>query len=114
VVGHRLRPAGILGEHSGGDLQPCRQPVHEDIDRLIHLRQGHAGMPKQCQLHGKAKTVGNTAPRRHEVLVGSCEGVVPRQSIRITRHTKQQPALLIGQQLSAGHASLLPSRNRSS
>jgi hypothetical protein len=31
VVGHRLRPTGILGERGGGDLQPCRQPVHEDI-----------------------------------------------------------------------------------
>ena len=71
VVCHRLRPTGILGKHRGGELQPYRQPVHEEIDRFIHLRQGHAGMPKQCQLHGKPKTVGGTAPPHHKVLVGS-------------------------------------------
>src|SRR5690349_24798291 len=36
----------------------------------------------------------------HELLVESGEGVVPRQSVRIMRHAQQQPALLVGQQLS--------------
>src|SRR3954469_17146515 len=64
-------------------------------------------MAEQCELNGEAQTIGFTPPPRHEVLVGSGEGVVPRQSIRITRRAEQQPAFLIGQQLSTRHASLL-------
>ena len=62
MVRHRLRATGVLGERGSGDFQPFRQPVHESIDRLLYLRQGDAGMTKQCQLHGKAQTIGN--PRR--------------------------------------------------
>src|SRR4051812_34235657 len=64
-------------------------------------------MAEQCELNGEAQTIGFTPPPRHEVLVGPGEGVVPRQSIRITGHAEQQPAFLIGQQLSTRHASLL-------
>jgi hypothetical protein len=59
-------PLHKLAEHRGGNLQRCCQPVHEDIDRLIHLRQSVAGMAKKCQLHGKAQTIGGTAPPRHK------------------------------------------------
>jgi hypothetical protein len=96
VVRHRLRPAGILGERGGGDVQPRRQPGYESIDRLTHLHQASAGMAKQCELHSKAQTIGSAAPAHHEFLVESSEGVVPRESVRITRYAQQQPALLVG------------------
>ena len=53
-------------------------------------------MAYQRQLHGKAQAIGGAAPARHEVLVGSGKGVVPRQGVRITRHAKQQPAFFVG------------------
>ena len=78
------------------------------IRKLIHLRQTYAGMAYQRQLHGKAQAIGGAAAARHEILIGSGKGVVPRQGVRITRHAKEQPAFFVSQQRSARHRSSPP------
>lgn len=96
MVRHGLRPAGVLGEGGGRNVQLRRQPPDKGIDRLFHLRQAHAGMAQQGQLYGKAQAIGGAAAAHHEVLIGSGKGVVPRQGVRITRHAKEQLALFVG------------------
>ncbi len=46
-------------------------------------------MAKQRQLYGKAQLIGGAAAARHEIPVGSGEGVLPRQSIGIVRNAEK-------------------------
>jgi hypothetical protein len=103
MVRHGLRPVGVIGEGGRRDVQLCRQPPDKGIDPLLHLRQTYAGMAYQRQLHGKAQAIGGAAAARHEILIGSGKGVVPRQGVRITRHTKEQLTFFVGKQRSARH-----------
>ena len=55
MVGHRLRPAGVIGERGGRNVQLRRQPVDQGVDRLIHLRQ------RRCR-DGEAAPVARQSP----------------------------------------------------
>lgn len=110
MIGYGLRPAGVLRECRRWNSQALREPGHQRIDRLVHVRQGHAGMPQQRELHGEAQAIRVAAPHGQKLLVGSSEAVVARQCIRIVRHAEEQPARVLGQQLSARHRRLLRPR----
>jgi hypothetical protein len=47
------------------------------------------GWRSKGQSHGKAQAIGGTAAARHEVLIGSGKGVMPRHGVQITRHTEE-------------------------
>ena len=64
-------------------------------------------MPQQRELHRKAQPIRIAAPRGQKLPIRSGEAVVPRQRVGIAWRAEQQPALLLGQQLSARHR-LLP------
>jgi len=64
-------------------------------------------MPQQRELHGKAQAVRVPPPLGQERLVGSGEAVMACQRVRLPRHSEEQPAFVLGQQLSSHHRSLL-------
>ena len=110
MVCHGLWSSGVSGKGGGRDVQLRRQPPDKGIDRLLHLRQAHAGMAQQGQLHGKSQTIGGAAAARHEILIGSGKGVMPGHGVRIPRHAKEQLAFFVGKQRSARHRSPPPVR----
>jgi hypothetical protein len=114
MVRHRLGPAGIFGECGARNPQLRRQPGDEAVDGIIHLCQGCAGMAEQRELHGKAQTIGSTAPACHKILVRSRECVMAGQGVRIAGHAQQQPAFLVCQQLSVRQNHPPKSQNSSS
>ena len=103
VVGHGLRPAGVLGEGRRPESPGAPPASHEGVDRLLHVRQPHAGMAQQGELHGEAQPVGVAAALGHEIPVGSGEGVVSRQGVRDHRGRRTAAGALRRSAVSARH-----------
>ena len=85
MIGHRLRPAGVLRECCGRNFEALRQPRNKRIDRLLHVRQAHAGMPQQRKLHGEAQPIRVATARGQKLPIRSGEAVEARQRVRASK-----------------------------
>jgi hypothetical protein len=82
-------------------LKLVGQPLHEDLDRLLQMRERSAGIAQERGLNGKADSVGIPAAFSHQVQVRPRKGKVSRHTVWVKQYAYERLALLVGQQLSA-------------